>query len=299
MIGQKLYSKNQDMKGKWSTIPKQSMMKTMRSVSLLEKQKNNSIDTISQNNPQTVSNWQVSFPRIEAPTEKCSIPSIPTNNRKYGYYETLDGSLFPLVEANNNNIQEGKIGPCSYNPQSFPKRIFRGTDWHSSKVNRDLFGFNSRRSESQERIQRPGEDKKSLLVGRNNSISCACVFTSSVPRLAYLEDSQKSSKVLPGPGHYVSQNKWSSPRPRLMKKEQQQKMHRHYVFNVKKTQDFLGPGSYDIQIDSPRHRINMVPFSSRQPRFFSPNHSNSSSLVDVNNQMYNYQKGKVIIIIIS
>ena len=29
----------------------------------------------------------------------CNIPSIPTNERKYGYYETIDGTLYPLADA--------------------------------------------------------------------------------------------------------------------------------------------------------------------------------------------------------
>ena len=38
----------------------------------------------------------------------CSIPSIPTNRRKYGYFEAINGILYPLVDA-YQFLREGSV----------------------------------------------------------------------------------------------------------------------------------------------------------------------------------------------
>lgn len=38
----------------------------------------------------------------------CSIPSIPSSKRKFGYYEAVDGILFPLVDA-FQYLREGNV----------------------------------------------------------------------------------------------------------------------------------------------------------------------------------------------
>ena len=43
----------------------------------------------------------------------CSIPSIPTNERKYGYFEAINGILYPLIDA-YQFLREGSVKYINY-----------------------------------------------------------------------------------------------------------------------------------------------------------------------------------------